>query len=201
MKVLLQTLFFLMVSVLKGQDVNKLAGLPSTIENKKEIIIYQGSDITIGGKIFRIYQGKGENWNAELIQWFSPYYISKDEFRITPAKVTQLKSKHILEKAFVTLESMNIGYLPKEDLFRYKTSQSKAVYDNDVKGYGLFTKEYSITGGVDFLVKYKSNDKENEFHYSNPESYLNNTPGIDEYESFMKILKYVENNFNITLNY
>ncbi|MFP3834943.1 hypothetical protein [Chryseobacterium sp. SIMBA_028] len=189
-----------MVSVLKGQDVNKLAGLPINIENKKEIIIYQGSKMTIGGKIFRIYQGKGENWNAELIQWFSPYYISKDEFRITPAKVTQLKSKDILEKAFVTLESMNIGYLPKEDFFRYKTSQSKAVYDNDEKRYGLFTREHSITGGVDFLVKYKSNNEENEFHYSNPESYLNVTPGIDEYESFMKILKYVENNFNIKLN-
>lgn len=51
-----------------------------------------------------------------------------------------------------------------------------------------------------FLVKYKSNNKENEFHYSNPESYLEDTPGIDEYENFMKILKYIEVNFNIKLD-
>lgn len=62
-----------------------------------------------------------------------PYYVSKDESKSTPAKVTQLKSKDILEKVFVTLEAMNIGYLPKEDLFRYKMSQSKAVYDKDKK--------------------------------------------------------------------
>lgn len=200
MKILFQTLFFFIISALKGQDIDNLASIPFTMENKKEIRIYRGAGITNGGKVFRLYQGNDENWKAELIQWFLPYYVSKDESKSTPAKVTQLKSKDILEKVFVTLEAMNIGYLPKEDLFRYKMSQSKAVYDKDKKGYVLFTREHSITDGVDFLVKYKSNNKENEFHYSNPESYLEDTPGIDEYENFMKILKYIEVNFNIKLD-
>ncbi|AZA81985.1 hypothetical protein C1637_24550 [Chryseobacterium lactis] len=200
MKILFQVLFFFIITILKGQDIDKLASIPVSIENKKEIRIYQGSGITNGGKVFRIYQEKGENWKAEVIQWRLPYHISKDESEIIPAKVIQLKSKDILEKAFVTLEAMNIGYLPNEDLFRYKMSRSKAVYDNDEKGYVLFTREYSVTDGVDFLVKYKSDNRENEFHYSNPESYLKDTPGIDEYESFIKILKYVEDNFNIKLD-
>jgi len=200
MKILFQVLFFFIISVLKGQDIDRLANIPFTIENKKEIRIYQGPGTAIGGKVFRIYQGKDEDWKAELIQWFLPYSISKGESKTIPGKVTQLKSKDVLEKAFVTLEAMNVGNLPKEDLFRYKMSQSKAVYDNDEKGYVLFTREHSITDGVDFLVKYKSNNKENEFHYSNPESYLENIPGIDEYESFMTILKYIEVNFNIKLD-
>ncbi|UKB84552.1 hypothetical protein LF887_02550 [Chryseobacterium sp. MEBOG06] len=200
MRILLQILFFVFVSMMKGQDADKLAGIPFNIENEKEIRIYQGPGIANGGKIFRIYLRKDENWSAELIQWFLPSYTGKDEFITIPPRVIQLKSKDNLEKAFITFEAMNIGYLPKEDLFKYKMSRSKAVYDNDEKEYVLSTREYIITDGIDFLVKYKSNNKENEFHYSNPESYLKDTPGIDEYESFMKVLKYIEANFNIKLD-
>ncbi|ASK31777.1 hypothetical protein CEY12_17395 [Chryseobacterium sp. T16E-39] len=199
MRVLFQLLFFLSISFFKGQDLNKLANLSSKIENEREIRIYVDNGITNSGKIFRIYQENNNKWNAEVIQWFLPEKISEDEFEMIPAKVNKLKSKDILEKAFVNIEAMNIGHLPKEENFNYKTSKSKAVYD-DENGYVLLTREISITDGVGFSVKYKSNKKENEFHYSNPKSYLKDTPGIDEYESFMKILKYVENNFNIQLD-
>jgi hypothetical protein len=200
MKNSLQILFFLIVSILKGQDVNKLANISFKLENEKEIRIYKGRGISNGGQIFRVYQGKDKNWKAELIQWFLPARKSEDEFEIIPARVIKLTSKTPLELVFLNIEALDIEYLPKEELFEYKKSKNEVVFDKDENDYVLMSRRISVLDGKDFLVKYKSNKKENEFDYSNPENYLNKYPGIDEYESFMKILKYVEDSFNIKLN-
>lgn len=50
MKILFQTLFFFIISALKGQDIDNLASIPFTMENKKEIRIYRGAGITNGEK-------------------------------------------------------------------------------------------------------------------------------------------------------
>ncbi len=55
----------------------------------------------------------------------------------------------------------------------------------------------SVLDGVDYLVKYKSGKRYNEFHYNNPKSYLESTPNIDEYKSLLEILKYIESEFKI----
>lgn len=197
-KILFQILFFLSISFLKGQDINKLANIPSKVE--REIRIYIGEGITNSGKVFRIYLNENKKWNAELIQWFLPKKVSEDEFELIPPVVTKLKSKIPLENVFLNLEALNIGYLPKEEFFQYKKSKKKVVFEEDVNDYVLMSTEMGVLDGNDFSVKYRSNKKENEFHYFNPKSYLNKYPGIDEYESFMKIIEYVENNFNIKLD-
>ncbi len=179
--------------------MNKLANIPFELK-EKEIRIYKGRGITNRGEIFRVYLDEGGKWNAELIQWFIPEKKSEDEFKLTSPKISNLKSRVSLGQAFLTLEALNIGFLPKEEFFEYKKSKKEIVFDEDEKEYVLMSHVVSVVDGADFLVKYKSNKKENEFHYYNPESYLNKYPGIDEYESFMKILKYVEHNFNIKLN-
>ncbi|MCE3076959.1 hypothetical protein [Chryseobacterium gwangjuense] len=174
--------------------------IPDNIDNEKEIRIYRGNGISNNGKVFRIYLSENRKWNAELIQWFLPKKINEDEFQIISPIVTKLESKIPLEQVFLNLEALNIEYLPKEELFQYKKSTNKVVFDEDEKEYVIMSTEKSVLDGVDFLVKYQSDTRKNEFHYSNPQSYLNNYPGIDEYEGFVKILKYVEDNFNIKLN-
>jgi hypothetical protein len=199
-KILFQILFFLCFSHLKSQKLRKLINIPDNIGNKKEIRIYKGNGITNSGKVFRIYLNENNVWNAELIQWYFPKKISNDEFELISPVVTKLKSEVSLEQIFVKLEALNIGFLPKEELFQYKKTKKEVVFDEDEKDYVLVTKKMSILDGDDFLVKYKSGKRENEFHYFNPKAYLEKFPGIDEYESFIKILKYVEDNFNIKLN-
>lgn len=175
-----------------------MRNIPSKVE--REIRIYIGEGITNSGKVFRIYLNENKKWNAELIQWFLPKKVSEDEFELIPPVVTKLKSKIPLENVFLNLEALNIGYLPKEEFFQYKKSKKKVVFEEDVNDYVLMSTEMGVLDGNDFSVKYRSNKKENEFHYFNPKSYLNKYPGIDEYESFMKIIEYVENNFNIKLD-
>lgn len=179
--------------------MNKLANIPFELK-EKEIRIYKGRGITNSGEVFRIYLGEGEKWNAELIQWFIPEKKSEDEVELIPPKISKLKSRVSLEQVFLTFEALNIRFLPKEEFFEYKKSKKEIVFDEDEKDYVIMSHDIGVVDGTDFLVKYKSNKRENEFHYYNPESYLNKYPGIDEYESFMKILKYVEDNFNIKLN-
>ncbi|WP_315053566.1 hypothetical protein [Chryseobacterium indoltheticum] len=199
MKVLLQILLILIISFFKGQNIDTLANIPVEIESETEVRIYVGNGITNSGKVFRIYLNGNKKWNAELIQWFFPKKISNDEFKTIPPVVTKLKSKLPLRQIFLNIEALNIEYLPKEEFFQYKKSKNKVVFDEDEKDYFVMSQKTSVLDGVDFLVKYKSIKKENEFNYSNPQSYLEKYPGIDEYESFIKILKYVENNFNIKL--
>jgi hypothetical protein len=199
-KILFQILFFLCFSLSKSQELRKLINIPDNIENKREIRIYRGNVITNSGKVFRIYLNENKFWNAELIQWYFPKKVSDDEFEVIPPVVTKLKSEVSLEQIFFNLEALNIGFLPKEELFQYKKSKKEVVFDEDEKDYVLVVNKINALDGNDFLVKYKSDKKENEFHYYNPKTYLDNFPGIDEYESFMKILKYVEDNFNIKLN-
>lgn len=200
MKILFQLLFFLCFSLLKSQELRKLINIPDNIENKREIRIYRGNGITNSGKVFRIYFSENKKWSAELIQWYLPKKISDDEVEVIQPVVAKLKSEVSLEKIFLNLEALNIGFLPKEELFQYKKLKKELVFDEDEKDYVLVAKKISVLDGDDFLVKYKSDKRENEFHYFNPKAYLNKFPGIDEYESFIKILKYVEDNFNIKLN-
>lgn len=200
MKTLLQIFLLLMISFFKGQRVDTLANIPLKLEKENEVRIYAGNGITNSGKIFRMYLNENKKWNAELIQWFFPKKISEDKFESIPPIVTKPKSRKPLEEVFLNLEVLNIGYLPKEEFFNYKKSKREVVFDKDEKEYVLMSQEISVSDGADFLVKYKSNKKQNEFHYLNPQVYLDQYPGIDEYESFMKILKYVEDNFNIKLN-
>ncbi len=200
MKVPLQILLLLIISFFKGQNVDTLANISSKIESQSEVRIYIGNGITNSGKVFRIYLNENRKWNAELIQWFFPKKISDDEFETIPPVVTKLKSKQPLDKVFLNFESLNIQNLPKEEFFQYKKSKNEVVFDEDEKEYVIMSQELSVLDGVDFLVKFKSKSKHNEFHYINPHVYLKEYPGIDEYENFIKILKYVESNFNIKLD-
>jgi len=200
LKVLLQILLILIISFFKGQNIDTLANIPVEIESETEVRIYVGNGITNSGKVFRIYLNGNKKWNAELIQWFFPKKISNDEFKTIPPVVTKLKSKLPLEQVFLNIEALNIEYLPKEDFFQYKKLKNEVVFDEDEKEYVIMSQELNVLDGADFLVKFKAKAKRNEFHYINPHVYLKEYPGIDEYEDFIKILKYVESNFNIKLD-
>lgn len=200
MKTLLQIFLLLTVSFFKGQSVDILANIPLKLDRENEVRIYVGNGITNSGKVFRIYLNENKKWNVELVQWFFPKKISEDEFQSIPPIVTKPRSEIPLKEVFLNLEALNIGDLPKETFFNYKKSKREVIFDEDEKDYVLMSQEMSVLDGADFLVKYKSYNTQNEFHYLNPQVYLDKYPGIDEYESFMKILKYVEDSFNIKLN-
>ncbi len=193
-------IFFISISFYSQQKRNAdyYAQIPEKIENEQEIRIYQGNGITNSGKIFRIFKEKN-SWKAELIQWFYDKQISSDEYQSVKPIVTKLKSDKNLYEVFLNFEVRNIGFLPKENTFKYKREKQEVVYDEDSNDYVISVISMSIVDGVDYLVKYKNGIRSNEFRYNNPQSYLDNTPNIDEYKSFLEILKYIKSEFKIEI--
>lgn len=188
--------FLSLFTLLKSQNVDKLANIPSELK-ESEIRIYKGRGITNSGHIFRIYKDD-KVWKTELIQWFLPKEISRDEFELIKPKLTVLKSEKSLEQSFLNIKARNIGFLPKEECFQYKKDESQVVFDEEEKDWVFeIKKAIMVLDGTGYLVKYKSGQQQNEFNYSNPESYLMHYPEIDELNYFVDILKYIRQEFNI----
>ena len=181
---------------MQAQNVDNLANIPSELK-ETEIRIYKDRGITNSGNVFRIYK-ENNIWKAELIQWFLPKEISKDEFEKIPPKLNILKSKKSLEEIFVNIETKNIEYLPKEETFEYKKSRNKVVFDEDFQAFITTKTMSSVLDGTSYLVKYKSGKQVNEFNYSNPETYLKTYPEIDELNYFIDILNYIRKEFDIS---
>lgn len=196
MNFLLSFLFVFSISFLKSQDINQLANIPSELQ-ETEIRIYKDRGIYNSGNVFRIYKDD-KIWKAELIQWFLPKEISKDEFELIKPKITILKPQKSLEELFLNLRALNIEFLPKEEYFQYKkTSNKKVVFDEDEKAFLIHQELTSVLDGTGYLVKYQSGKNRNEFTYNNPESYLKHFPEINELKDFVDILKYIRKEFNI----
>jgi len=196
MRLLFVFSFLFLITFLKSQNADSLANIPSDLK-QSEIRIYKDRGITNSGHIFRIYK-EDKIWKAELIQWFLPKEISKDEFERVKPKLTVLKSEKSLEEIFVNFQARNIKFLPKEESFQYKkTSDRKVIFDEDEKAFLISEKLTGVLDGTGYLVKYQSGKQQNEFDYSNPESYLKHYPEIDELNYFVDILKYIRKEFNI----
>lgn len=180
---------------LQAQNIDNLANIPPELK-ETEIRIYKDRGITNSGFVFRIYK-ENNNWKSELIQWFLPKEISKDEFEKIPPRLSLLKSQKSLEEIFVNIEARNIKYLPKEEVFQYKKSKNEVIYDEDEKAFLVQSKVISVLDGTGYLVKYKSGNQVNEFNYSNPETYIKTYPEIDELKSFVDILNYIRKEFDI----
>lgn len=189
-------LLIFLFAIVKSQNIDSLANIPSELK-ESEIRVYKDGGIYNSGKIFRIYK-ENKIWKAELIQWFLPKELSKDEFEKIKPQITVLKSEKSLEEIFLNLRALNIGFLPKEEYFQYKKNKSKVVYNKEEKDWVFETiNAIQVLDGTGYLVKYQSGKQKNEFDYSNPESYLKHYPDIDELQDFVDILKYIRKQFNI----
>ncbi len=195
MKYSLKILFLFFAMFLQAQNIDNLANIPPELK-ETEIRIYKDRGITNSGFVFRIYK-ENNNWKSELIQWFLPKEISKDEFEKIPPRLSLLKSQKSLEEIFVNIEARNIKYLPKEEVFQYKKSKNEVIYDEDEKAFLVQSKVISVLDRTGYLVKYKSGNQVNEFNYSNPETYIKTYPEIDELKSFVDILNYIRKEFDI----
>ena len=192
----LRFLFFFLFAIVKSQNIDSLANIPSELK-ESEIRIYKDRGITNSGFVFRIYKDD-KTWKANLTQWFLPKEISRDEVEWIKPKITILKSEKSLNELFLNLVTKNIAYLPKEETFQYKKNKMEGVYDEEDRDLALITtRSKIIVDGTSYSVKYQSGKQQNEFNYNNPESYLKEYPNIDELNDFVDILNYIRKEFNI----
>ena len=187
-------IIFLSISLNAQQrrSADYYAQIPEKIENEQEIRIYKDFSLTNGGKIFRIYF-KNNKCNAELISWFFPQ-TSSDEYNSENPEVTKFQCS---DKTFMNFEIRNIQYLPKEDYFNYKREKKTVVLNDETKEYDIEISHTAVMDGVGYNVMYKNGNVFNQFFYSNPKTYSEHYPEIDELQNFMEILKYIESEFKI----
>lgn len=189
-------LLIFLFAIVKSQNVDSLANIPSELK-ETEIRIYKDIGITDSGDIFRIYK-EDKTWKAEFVRWVLPYRISKDEFKTVSPILKILDSRKSLEEIFVNFQLRNINYLPTEESFKYKkTNAKKVVFDKDERSFVIQQKLLEVSDGTSYLVKYRSGKEYNEFNYNNPETYLETYPEINELKDFVDILKYIRKEFNI----
>lgn len=123
-----------------------------------------------------------------------PKKISSDEFENIEPIITNFTAN---EDDFLNFQIRNIQYLPDEKLFQYKKNINKIVYDEDLKEKVISTKNMMVMDGTGYEVKYKNGKIENTFNYSNPRSYLEKFPEIDELKSFVNILDFIDKRFEV----
>lgn len=188
-------IIFLSISLNAQQrrSADYYAQIPEKIENEKEIRIYKDFSLTNGGKVFRIYF-KNNKCNAELISWVFPTQTSSDEYNSENPEITKFQCS---DKTFMNFEIRNIQYLPKEDYFNYKREKKTVVLNDETKEYDIEISHTEVMDGVGYNVMYRNGNVFNQFFYSNPKTYSEHYPEIDELQNFMEILKYIESEFKI----
>lgn len=121
---------------------------------------------------------------------------SQDEIkiRIRKSKLNSLKNFELLWLQFL---DTNVIHLPKWETFEDKLK--KVNKDYQIEDGEIYSSTSSISGidGQSFYVKIKRGTKENQFSYSNPETYLEKYPNVDELLSFQELLNLIRTEFGI----
>lgn len=172
-------------------DINKVIGIPDSL-NKKEIRIYKNIFNSNGVDIFRLYEYEANKWKSEIYL----YYMGVDQANVQEhfEKKTLISQKenHI---AWAEIINTNIAHLPDMPAIQYKLRGKIEFTDaNDIYGFRTIS---SVLDGINYEILINSEDGKNHVDYSNPESYLEEYPGVDELESVKSLLDILKENFNI----
>lgn len=189
--------FLLSQNNLKYDRILKIENLKF---NHQEIRIYKDYQTSTGVELFRMYQDNNENWKAEFYNTVATKNNNKDEItiRIRKSKLNSLKN---LEMIWLQILDTQVIHLPQWETFQYKLKTIKKEYQiEDGELLSSYSK-IAILDGASFYVKIKNDKIENEFMYSNPESYLETYPNVDELLSIKELLTLIRNEFNIFIKH
>ncbi|MEG0917085.1 MAG: hypothetical protein RSF68_08740 [Myroides sp.] len=167
----------------------------------KEIRVYKKHEISTGLELFRIYYDEQKkDYKADF--YYTVAKKTSNESHEIIIKHFELKSFYNTEYIALQLLTSNIKYLPSDEAIRYKM-KPKPKITLDIGGYFSYPNTYGMTvvDGVGYYVQVKDGKDFNEIHYSNPESYLEHYPTIDEYISINEFLDIIKKSFNIFEDY
>ena len=165
------------------------------IENLKfyenEIRVYKKYETSTGLELFRFYQDENENWKAEFYETIA---TQNNKIRTRKSKLNSLKNFELIWAQFLDTD---IIYLPTMDKFQYKLSTKNKNYEVEDGIIISSTSVSSVLDGVNYYTKISNYKNQNEFNYSNPESYLEKYPNVDELLSFKEFLDLIRTEFKV----
>lgn len=194
---LILTLFipFGFLSAQQNLEYDKILKIENLKFHENEIRVYKKYSTTTGLELFRFYQDDKENWNAEFYETITTQNNKNEiKIRIRKSKLNSLKNFEMIWLQFL---DTNVIHLPKWETFEYKLKKVNKNYQIEDGEIYSSTSSLSVLDGQSFYVKIILGKKENQFKYSNPESYLKKYPDVDELLSFQEILNLIRNEFKI----
>jgi hypothetical protein len=197
MKYLLFTLIISLYFLSAQQNIeyDKILKIENLKFYENEIRVYKKYGISTGLELFRFYQDEKENWRAEFYETIATQK-NKDEIKIRIRK-SKLNSLKNFEMLWLQILDTDPIYLPKWEAFQYKLKKINKDYQIEDGEIYSSTSRVSVLDGQSFYVKIKSGKNENQFDYSNPESYLEKYPNVDELISFKELLDLIRTEFNV----
>ena len=197
---LLIILFSIGISAQNITEINSDFKIPDSLTYKTEVRIYKGGGITNYASLFRMYRVKDKKWITEFYEDYAKIE-NQTELRI---KKRSIKSENDMEFVYLNLIRSNILDLPNQEEIRWKLSGRDSIYKIKRKWRGKEIVEYdssrkiiSILDGVVYKVQVRGFDKENNFTFYNPESYLKEYPDVDELIYMNEILDIIRLEFKI----
>ena len=198
-QILIIFLFSIGVSAQNISEINSDLKLSDSL-NDTEIRIYQGGGITNYSSLFRMFKDQSEKWTAE----FYEHYAKVNGQTELQAKKQILESENNMEFVFKNLIRSHILDLPSLNEIQWKLNTRGNVEkvitklrEKTIEEYEFINNQISILDGESFKVQAKGWKRNNEFEFSNPDSYLKHYPEIDELIYIDEILSTVRNEFGI----
>jgi len=173
-------------------EINKIIGIPDSLNFNREIRIYKGFGITNGTEIFRFYKTNIKEWKAELYK----YYHSTKSGEKPRFELKTLNSKSDSDFVWFSALATNVEYLPNAESIQYKLKDKAKVVMENGECVSVQTVTYIMDGtSYDFFVS--SNEKQNYVYYANPEGYLKKYPDVDELQYVCELINIVKQEFDI----
>lgn len=197
MKYLLFILFvsFNFLPAQQNIEYDKILKIENLKFHEKEIRVYKKYGTSTGLELFRFYEDEKENWKAEFYNTVARTN-NKDEVKIWTRK-SKLNSLKNFEMLWLQFLDTNIIHLPKWEVFEYKLKKVNKDYQIEDGEIYSSTSRLSVLDGQSFYVQIKRGKAENQFNYSNPKSYLEKYPNVDELLSFKELLDLIRTEFKV----
>lgn len=176
-------------------EYDKILKIENLKFHEKEICVYKKYGTSTGLELFRFYEDEKENWKAEFYNTVARTN-NKDEVKIWTRK-SKLNSLKNFEMLWLQILDTNVIHLPKWEAFEYKLKKVNKDYQIEDGEIYSSTSRSSVLDGQSFYVKIKRGENENQFSYSNPESYLEEYPNVDELLSFKELLDLIRTEFKV----
>lgn len=191
MRIILIILFLFIGTVTFSQSTNQIINIPDSLTYQKEIRVYKFAALTNYSELFRIYQKTDKSWNVEFFKCYS----ARNENEKSRFEKIQVTVKTDFDLLWLKMLNTNIENLADWDKIKYKLKK-KGEITNERGEYELHWQKVSVTDGQYYQVIVRNGDKLNKVSYSNPETYFEHYPEVDELNSFVELLNLLKEEFN-----
>ena len=189
------------ISAQNTSNINSALKISDSLNYNTEIRIYQDHVTNNYSSLFRMFKDNKGKWYAEFYKYFSEVNGKVDIH--TEKEI--LKNKNDFDHIFKNLLRSNILEIPSQDFIEWKLRKRGKVKKLNYKFKGKEIVEYQVADKVKYIndgIIYKFqvkawNRKINNFEYSNPESYRNYYPEVDELIYVCEIINIIRSEFNI----